>query len=69
MYILESEWALDKPDLKRQKKKKTISNLLEALAVKPVLSITDRRTPVAASRKSSSWYTNPLAKVKEIAVL
>ena len=35
MYTLERERALDKPDLKRQKKK-TISNLLEALAVKPV---------------------------------
>ena len=33
------------------------------------MSITDRRTPVAASRKSSSWYTNFLAKVKEIAVV
>ena len=33
MYALKSEWALGKPDLKR---KKTIGNLLEALAVKPV---------------------------------
>ena len=60
MYTLESEWALDKPNLKR--KNKTISNLLEALAVKPVCQ---------SLIVELQWQLleNPLAKVKEIAVL